>query len=84
MCAASHVQLTGQVHQPIGLHATTDGYQPESFSTTCPVGQIAVGGFSAAGLVLVSEAEPPDFSTWSLEAGGSGPGDLVAACLEIG
>ncbi len=84
MCAATHVRLTGRVPQPIDLHATTNGYQPESFSTTCPVGQIAVGGFSAGGLVLASEAEPPDFSAWSLEAGGSGPGDLVAACLEIG
>jgi len=84
MCAASHVRLASQAPQPISLHATTNGYQPESFSTTCSAGQIAVGGFSAGGLVLVSVAEPPNFSAWSLEAGGSGPGDLVAECLEIG
>lgn len=85
LCAAHHISPLRLVTASFNAHSSTHGYYPGGIAMTCPAGSVAIGGgFSGGGdLILASQATPPNFSAWTLDAGGDGNVTGYAVCVSV-
>lgn len=85
LCAAYHLSPLRIATASFNAHSSTHSYYPGGIAMRCPAGSVAIGGgFSGGGdLILVSQAILPDFSGWTLGAGGDGNVTGYAVCVSV-
>jgi hypothetical protein len=81
LCATRHIASVTHGLTYVALTSgTSNGYQTQRATVTCPAGTLALDGFAPIGTILASKAAH-GFSSWEMTLGGNGAGDVYAECV---